>query len=449
MQNLLMRLKVFLFIRIYSFLFSLLILSSCNPSGTGSLFKKRSAHQVYAQRLQEAGLDKTAMGRSWLLEAESSLEKSVPVSIPYQEAGYFAAENVEAASFRFEAKRGEKLTITLKKKSAENMMIFMDLFSKQLNSKNADLIAFADTSGNPIKYDVDEAGFYFLRLQPELLKSGEYTLSITSGPSLAYPIKAPGKNHVKSVWGDSRDANSRKHEGIDLFAKFRTPVVAAAAGRITRVNTTNLGGKVVWLKPDGKNYTLYYAHLDTQLVQAGQLLEEGDILGLMGNTGNAKGTLPHLHFGIYTFGGAVDPLPFVNRKIELLADISASKEYLNTTLRTTSVNTQLYSSPNQKTMLRTLPAQTILVVKAASSNFYKVSLPNGESGYVSSQLVTAIYNPIRKITLLVSQPLLNKPDTTALHKTVLSSGKSLNILGSFQNYYLVNDQDNNTGWISK
>ena len=118
MQNLIMRPKVFLFIRIYPLLFSLLVLGSCNPSGTGGLFKKRSAHQVYAQRLQEAGLDKTAMGRSWLSEAESSFEKSIPISIPYQEAGYFAAENVEAASFSFEAKRGEKLTITLKKKSA-------------------------------------------------------------------------------------------------------------------------------------------------------------------------------------------------------------------------------------------------------------------------------------------------------------------------------------------
>ena len=273
-------------------------------------------------------------------------------------------------------------------------------------------------------------------------------MSITNSPSLAYPIKAPGKNHVKSFWGDGRDANSRKHEGIDLFAKFRTPIVASASGRITRVNETNLGGKVVWPRPAGKNYSLYYAHLDTQLVEDGQLVEEGDTLGLMGNTGNARTTPPHLHFGIYTFGGAVDPLPFVNLNIKEPAEVSASLKNLNTTLRTTS-GARFYSSADESSLLQTIPERTTLRVQAASRNFYKVQLPNGQTGYISSLAVTSINNPIKTLTLTDRQPLLDQPNTAAFHKTILSSDKTVSILGNFENYYLVTDSEKNIGWISK
>jgi murein DD-endopeptidase MepM/ murein hydrolase activator NlpD len=55
----------------------------------------------------------------------------------------------------------------------------------------------------------------------------------------------------------------------------------------------------------------YYAHLDRQLVTAGTYVKEGDLIGLVGSSGNARGSAPHLHFGIYTAGGAVDPLPYI------------------------------------------------------------------------------------------------------------------------------------------
>jgi murein DD-endopeptidase MepM/ murein hydrolase activator NlpD len=78
-----------------------------------------------------------------------------------------------------------------------------------------------------------------------------------------------------------------------------------------------VGGKVVWLQPLFGNMRLYYAHLDTQLVERGQFVLAGEPVGTVGNTGNAITTPPHLHFGVYVRqpgmrGGAQDPYRFLH-----------------------------------------------------------------------------------------------------------------------------------------
>src|SRR5690606_11205988 len=130
----------------------------------------------------------------------------------------------------------------------------------------------------------------------------------------ANPVAHAAKQHIGSFFGDARDGGGRQHEGIDIFAARHTPVVAAADGRVHRVGTSRLGGKVVWLRLDSQPVSLYYAHLDSQIATAGQTVKTGDTLGLMGNTGNARTTPPHLHFGIYGATGAIDPLPFVQEQ---------------------------------------------------------------------------------------------------------------------------------------
>ena len=89
-------------------------------------------------------------------------------------------------------------------------------------------------------------------------------------------------------------------------------MLATSAGTINRVSVTNLGGKVVWIRDPVRNANIYFAHLDSQVVQNGDRVEVGDTIGFVGNTGNARTTPPHLHFGIYRRGeGAVDPAPFI------------------------------------------------------------------------------------------------------------------------------------------
>ncbi|MEJ2882064.1 M23 family metallopeptidase [Pedobacter sp. GR22-6] len=421
-------------------------LFSCK-SGTLDPFKPASPHEQYQRKLVSAGLHKTAMGTAWINAATSGLQQPLTVKIPFQEQGYFAAEKVPVAVYRFNATRGQRLSVRLDKKPVEEFTIYMDLWQLS-ESGSPKLLNAADTLGNPITVDIEETGSYLVRLQPELLRSGAYTLEITTGPSLGYPISGKRRDHIQSFFGDGRDGNTRKHEGIDLFAARGTPVVAIAEGAVVRVNENNLGGKVVWMRPKGKNYTLYYAHLDQQIAVEGQPVKIGDTLGLVGNTGNAKTTVPHLHFGIYTTGGAVDPLPFLNPVVPKAPKIQADLDNLNATLRT-SRKTPVYKEMGAgNTPFRSLPAGTIIQVNGASAEWYRSRLPDGQEVYIQSRNVLSTKTALRTIKLSsAQQQLYDQPDSLAAVMTSLIAGTSVKVLGSFEGYQLITAGDSKTGWI--
>jgi murein DD-endopeptidase MepM/ murein hydrolase activator NlpD len=116
-----------------------------------------------------------------------------------------------------------------------------------------------------------------------------------------------------SFYGDPRDGGRRMHEGLDIFASRGTPVVAADDAVVTSVRNRGLGGKTITLRLASSGVTLYYAHLDEQLVSAGQSVARGEIIGKVGNTGNAATTPPHLHLGIYegSWRQDVDPWDYL------------------------------------------------------------------------------------------------------------------------------------------
>jgi len=133
--------------------------------------------------------------------------------------------------------------------------------------------------------------------------------------ALALPVHGVKRAALHSSFGEPRSGH-RKHQGIDIFARRGTPVVAAAEGVVVRIGTTDrLGGNTVWVA--GKPSTLYYyAHLDgfRPGLRVGEHVEAGDVLGRVGNTGNARTTPPHLHFGVYPAVRAfwpVDPTPLL------------------------------------------------------------------------------------------------------------------------------------------
>ena len=420
---------------------------SCK-SGSVNLFKATSPHESYQRKLVSAGLDKTPLGAEWINTASISLQKALSITIPYQETGYFAAEKVNAATYKFNAVRGTKIQVSLQKKPANAARIYVDIWQLPLEG-NAKLLASADTLGNDIKLDIDETGNYLIRLQPELLRSSGYTLNITAGPSLGFPTKT-GKNNIQSFWGDGRDAGHRKHEGVDIFGKFRSPVIATNDGTVVKVNENNLGGKVVWFKPKGKDYNLYYAHLDEQIAKEGQDVFAGDTLGLMGNTGNARTTATHLHFGIYTFGGAIDPLPFINPTVKPMAKITASIDNLNKTLRTKSKVILRSASDINSTPVTQLAAGTIVKISSATADWYKTELPDGNTGFIRSAELAQVSNPIRKVKITsANYSVYDKPDSLAAVKLNLPEGESVDLLGNFGNYSLVNDKNSRSGWIKK
>ena len=98
-----------------------------------------------------------------------------------------------------------------------------------------------------------------------------------------------------------------------MIASRGTPLVAIEAGTVFRAYSGGLGGVVVWLRGAGGD-EYYYAHLDAWApgLAIGDRLAVGELLGYVGNTGNARYTIPHLHFEFHPGGGgAVNPYPLV------------------------------------------------------------------------------------------------------------------------------------------
>lgn len=140
-----------------------------------------------------------------------------------------------------------------------------------------------------------------------------YSLRLTMMPApvtLPMPVAEVGRKQIRDTWHASRPP-ARRHEGIDIFAEKGTPVLSTTEGIVLRRQETALGGFVIWvLAPAGHRH--YYAHLDQPaLLAPRERVQPGTVLGYVGNTGNARKTPPHLHYGIYTGAGAVNPYPFL------------------------------------------------------------------------------------------------------------------------------------------
>lgn len=143
------------------------------------------------------------------------------------------------------------------------------------------------------------------------VKNMLYAMRLASMPppaALPVPVRGVEARALRDTWHGAR-SEGRKHEGIDIFAKRGTAVLSSTEGIVLRVGTNRLGGQVVWvLGPGGQRH--YYAHLDRYAqIANGQRVRAGSVLGYVGTTGNAAGTPPHLHYGIYEATGAVNPYP--------------------------------------------------------------------------------------------------------------------------------------------
>jgi murein DD-endopeptidase MepM/ murein hydrolase activator NlpD len=142
-----------------------------------------------------------------------------------------------------------------------------------------------------------------------------YAMRLASMPApefVTMPVRGVRPKALRDTWHGAR-SGGRKHEGIDIFARRGTEVQSATEGIVLRVGTNQLGGLVVWvLGPGAQRH--YYAHLDRFAdVSTGMQIKAGTVLGYVGNTGNAAATPPHLHYGVYETGGAINPYPVLQR----------------------------------------------------------------------------------------------------------------------------------------
>ena len=148
--------------------------------------------------------------------------------------------------------------------------------------------------------------------------SGSGTVNYILGRGLIVPVAGVAVSQLQDSFDEGRD-EGRVHRALDILAPRGTPVLSADDGRILRVRPNALGGNTVYATDPAGRVVYYYAHLDAYQpgLTEGQTIARGDVLGIVGTTGNAPKDTPHLHFqvmsmpadGKYWDGEAINPFP--------------------------------------------------------------------------------------------------------------------------------------------
>ncbi|TCM65114.1 peptidase M23-like protein [Acinetobacter calcoaceticus] len=152
--------------------------------------------------------------------------------------------------------------------------------------------------------------------RPAILSSEQAAqLKNTSLPkNFPIPVQGVKAKALTDTWGASR-SQGRSHEGIDIMAPRGTKVYSTTDGIVASMKGNNLGGTVIWMLGPNNSWH-YYAHLSGHRsgLKEGDFVSKGTLIGYVGNTGNARHTAPHLHYGLYLSGkgrGAVNPYPYL------------------------------------------------------------------------------------------------------------------------------------------
>lgn len=120
-----------------------------------------------------------------------------------------------------------------------------------------------------------------------------------SSSLLPVPVEGVRREQLRDTYNQSR-SEGRTHHAIDIHAPRGTPVIAVANGTIRKLHNGARGGRAIYLMDDDGTTRYYYAHLDAyaQGLYEGQRVERGEIIGYVGDTGNAQPGDYHLHFSV-------------------------------------------------------------------------------------------------------------------------------------------------------
>lgn len=426
----------------------LLGVSACSRESLREFFAGYTPHERYERALLAAGLDQTALGSDWLAAASTALEGAVTISSPYLEESYLDPREAMATAYRVSARRGQRIEATFESEPDTSFQVFIDLFFiPERPGATPRRLASADSLERKLDYLARRDGDYLIRVQPELLRGGRYSITVVVGPSLQFPVSRGDANDIGSWYGDSRDGGRRRHEGLDIFARRGTPVLAAADGVVRSTRNNRLGGNVIWLR-DKFGQTHYYAHLDSQAVRRGQQVQAGDTIGFVGNTGNARTTPPHLHFGLYS-SGSFDPYPALQRQPTTPASFSGDPNLIGGLARVTLDGARVRALPTTRSnMLAELPLHTPMRVEAGTGAWYRVITPDGTSGFVAARLTEPADSPIRSELVAGGALLLTDPASNAVALESVAAGAELPVLGAYDEFLLVQGPSGKKGWLA-
>lgn len=426
-------------------IFLSLLLAGCQGfKSMKAVLLPQSPYEKYVESLAKAGLLKAAMVHDWIAAGQRVFDDSIFVQTPFSESGYFPGSTTEARSYRFTVHEGQVLTVESAVKSEGSATLFLDLFLK--NDNGWERFETPDSISN-FRHEFSSGQECVLRLQPELLANVYYTVTISITPALPNPVYGASNRSIGSFYGDPRDEGKRLHKGVDIFAVQGTPVLAPADGDITRVALTTLGGKVVWLRDSKRHHSYYFAHLDSQMVRPGMHVFQGYVLGLVGKTGNARHTAPHLHFGIYAHDSK-DPLYYILQAQAPRHSLALDTAFHQQPLKVKRRVVALMAGPSAALTPKTLLAKdTYVTAIAQSGSWYRVSLPDESQGYVLKKNVAPLSGG-RVLTLVSPGVLLSEIKEAAIPVASLVEDTPVEILARFKDYRFVRTKLGKAGWLS-
>jgi murein DD-endopeptidase MepM/ murein hydrolase activator NlpD len=421
-------------------------LAGCGGTGPlGRLTSPSSPHEQYQETLSRGGLNQTALGSEWIRASQTALDHPVISSSPFQETGYFPATTPSAVAYRLELRRGRRLSVDLALESAEPARVFVDLFEVR-DGEPPRLVTSLPADTMTLTHDVERDGAYLLRVQPELLRAVRFTLTERTLSSLVFPVAGLTTRAVQSTFGMERDSGNRQHEGVDIFAPRGTPVVAVTDG-FAHADTNTLGGQVVWLRAGLAGRKFYYAHLDSWAIDGLTFVRAGDVLGYVGNTGNARTTSPHLHFGVYE-RGAVDPLPFVQPDDHAPRPPRAPGDRLGELMRVVPVRAAMRAGTAKGAGTRQqLAAGSVVRVLGICDSTYRVALPDSSQGYLDAASVRPADAPLARRVLSSGALLREAPSVAAPAAEIVDQPLPVEVLGRFERFELVRTPDGRQRWI--
>jgi murein DD-endopeptidase MepM/ murein hydrolase activator NlpD len=271
-----------------------------------------------------------------------------------------------------------RIFISLFLKLSDSLGPYKEVTQNQLNSRK-------------LSYRVEQTGRYKVLIQPELHAFSGFALRAYSQPLYSFPVLGEDNGAIQSFWGAPRSGGTRDHKGIDIFTNRGTPVVAVAEGRIGFAGERGLGGKQVWLRTGLLGNSLYYAHLDSIVGTSGKRVQVGDTLGFVGNTGNARTTSPHLHFGIYRgYRGAIDPLPYVfNKEIPDFPESPETGIPQTVGVKTSKANLRIAASLEGNKIGEAVMHDTLSVL-GKTGKWLRILNSDGLKAYIHGSLVVEI-----------------------------------------------------------
>jgi peptidoglycan LD-endopeptidase LytH len=255
-------------------------------------------------------------GERWFEATRAALDDALEVELPF--AGGTAPDGRPLA-FSFEALAGQPLEISVARvadalpdaEGRDDGAIYVEVFRvvDVLGLGLHERLTALRPGAASLRTRLPSDGTYHVLVQPERSGVSARRVTLELGATLPFPVVGAQADAIRSLFGATRDAGHRDHQGIDIFVQRLTPVLAVSAGR-AKPGRDALGGNTVWLNTPGTSY--YYAHLDRVAVRDDQPVKAGDVLGYVGNTGNARNVASHLHFGVYRWGKEpIDPLPLL------------------------------------------------------------------------------------------------------------------------------------------